>query len=124
MTPSIYVLESAEECASCGHAMKEGTIVVAWDGDYFCAIPCYRQARETWAEEPGIDHAAAQDQAFAALDEIRKTKPKHFVFLWSDGDDGDIGSTIFAHPGFVLACVPALLEGMMENEPNVAPPPD
>lgn len=125
-TPMIYLLGQDEPCGSCGMMLKEDSVIVAWNDETYCSLPCYQQARDVWEASSGEDFYASQDQALANLDEIRAKRPTQFVFIAEGADeDGEpyISSTVFAHPGFCLVAAMRLLEGL-DRAPTVAPPPD
>lgn len=121
MIPLVLSLAEDEPCSSCGTLIKADTQVVAWNDETYCSLVCFQHERDAYAAEEGIDFSAAQDQALAALDEVRGMNPEQFVFVWQ-GESSGVGTVIFAHPGFVMQAIAALTEGLVTAVPSVAPP--
>jgi hypothetical protein len=124
--PIIFKLDGPNTCDSCGKLLEDETSVVGWKASIYCCLPCYQQDKDAWDSREGMDWHAAHDQALAHLNSVCKSRPGQFVLLYGSEEDGEsvIASTLFAHPEFVVNCIPALIEGLTRNDPSVAPPPD
>ena len=111
--------EEKGQCAECADTMKAGQFALLYRGFYLCSQACAESFRENYV---GRDYVAAHDQSIETAKEALMSRPRDFIFLYSN-DEHEISSCIMARPEFVVACIPMLAEmSMMEGD--IQPPPD
>jgi hypothetical protein len=84
---------------------------------YLCSQNCVEAFRASYV---GRDFVAAQDQAISNVTGVLTGRPRNFIFLYAE-DDSSIGTCLMAHPEFVAACIPILMEAM-SFEGDIEPP--